>query len=146
MSRLRLALLGTGALVAAFATTATADPLSLHVSVGLWDMTNAAEMSGMENMIGMDPATMAQMPPASRARMQAAMAALNGVHTTTVKTLRDAEGSRPPLQAQHGRGRSHLQIRRPESLDDGRKRPRHLHRQTQYGWVIPRDGAEAHPR
>lgn len=87
MSRLRLTLLGTGALFASLATASlAATPYMLRVNTGLWEITNNVRISGMQNMMGMDPATMAQMKPEMRARMQAAMSAMNGLHVSKVKT------------------------------------------------------------
>lgn len=87
MSRTRLILLGTGAFFTALATVATAaTPFMLHVNTGLWEITNNVRISGIQNMMGMDPATMAQMQPAMRARMQAAMSAMNGLHASKVKS------------------------------------------------------------
>jgi hypothetical protein len=86
MSRMQMSLLGTSAFFAVLATVASASSLTLHVSTGLWEIVSKVKMSGMENKMGVSPSQMADMPPASRARLQAAMAAVNGVHTNTVKS------------------------------------------------------------
>jgi hypothetical protein len=88
MSRTRLSLLAAAALVATTAAAMAAAPaLLLHVSTGEWQVTNSMKMSGMENMMaGMNQAELAHLPPASRARIEASMAAMNGAHVNNIKS------------------------------------------------------------
>ena len=85
MSKVRLSLLATAAVFLAATGFAAASGLMLHVTTGEWQITNSMTMSGMENMMGgMDSAQLASMPPATRARIQAQMAAMNGAHVNNV--------------------------------------------------------------
>ncbi len=87
MFRMRLTLLGTAGLFTALASVSlAATPYMLHVNTGLWEITNNVHIAGMEQMMAAEDPDFAKMPPATRARMQAAMAGMNGAHVSKVKT------------------------------------------------------------
>ena len=104
MSRTRIPLLATAAFLGTVAASAAAAPaLMLHVSTGEWQITNSTKLSGMENMMGgMDQAELAHMSPATRARMQAAMAAMNGAHVTNIKSCVTQKDLERPFQPDMG--------------------------------------------
>ena len=103
MSRTRISLLATAALVAMAAATSAAPALMLHISTGEWQITNSMKMSGMENMMGgMSQADLASMPPATRARIQAQMAAMNGAHVNHLKSCVTEKDLEKPFQPDMG--------------------------------------------
>ena len=104
MSRTRIPLLATAAFLGTVAASAAAAPaLMLHVSTGEWQITNSTKLSGMENMMGgMDQAELAHMSPATRARMQAAMAAMNGAHVNNIKSCVTQKDLEKPFQPDMG--------------------------------------------
>ena len=74
-----------GAVLGAAATAAGAATLSLHATPGLWQIASTVKIGGMHAMaMSMSSTQMAQMPPEARARMQAAMAAMDGTHVNTM--------------------------------------------------------------
>ncbi len=103
MFRMRIALLAGAALMGMTAAAVTAPALALRVSAGEWQITNSMKMSGMENMMGgMDQAELAHMSPATRARMQAAMAGMNGAHVNHIKSCVTQKDLDKPFQPDMG--------------------------------------------
>ncbi len=64
----------TSLCVCGFATASAAGPAAINVKPGLWQMSSSGEIKGAPPMPAIPPNVLANMPPAQRARIQAAMA------------------------------------------------------------------------